>query len=218
MNKKIINIDFVSTSCNNPKHSMQLEINVSKYKCIPISKNNALLFTINALNSNYYFDHLKTTLTTIKCKKSLKKIWRTAAKQKSLNKDIQELFRSEWTIRSHQIRNAFNNDKELVKILYKIFPAYTGSGMTLWRGEQLCRFKKNRVGFNWTPKEEVAKRFASGLCSYYKEGGVLLKVYAEPQAIITGSCPHSEYLGEYELIVNPFKLSKITEIKHFNSR
>lgn len=192
MNKKIININFVSTSCNNPKHSMQLE------------------------NSNN-FDHLKTTLITIECKKSLKKIWETAANQKSLNKDIQELFRSEWTVRSHQIRNAFNNDKELVKILYKIFPAYTGPGMTLWRGEQLCRFKKNRIGFNWTPKEEVAKMFASGLCSDYKGGGILLKVYAEPQDIITGSCPHSEYLQEYELVVNPFKLSEITEIKNFNS-
>lgn len=50
-----------------------------------------------------------------------------------------------------------------------------------------------QIGFCWTPYEEVAEIFASGL-NYLESGGVLLKCEAPTKSILSAPNPHRVYL------------------------
>jgi len=85
----------------------------------------------------------------------------------------------------------------------------------IYRGEQVQRLAARQIGFNWSRHQEVAQRFASGLCTLYTGGGVLLQAYAGPEAFISGSSEHSIYLGEEELVVDPRHIESVIELARF---
>ena len=103
----------------------------------------------------------------------------------------------------------------LSRALRSILRGFHGESLVLFRGEQSARYDAGRMGFNWTPKREVAEMFASGLCTRYQRGGVLLQAYVPSTAIIASPGPHSLYLDEHEYIVEPELLRDVIELKRY---
>jgi hypothetical protein len=128
--------------------------------------------------------------------------------------EIREAFHSLWIEKGHFIREKMNDDKKLVELLKTLFPTYIGDGMFLYRGENIQRYKSNKIGFCWTTNIDVARKFASGL-NAYKSGGFLLCAKVEASEILAGIHPHSIYLEENEVTVNPFHIKNIKVLEVF---
>ena len=108
-----------------------------------------------------------------------------------------------WTVNGGHLRRKIKDDNLVATVLGIVLPGYNGEGLTLYRGE--CRFlyESGQSGFCWTPKIEVAIKFARGLNSI-ESGGVLLKAYAHRMAILAAPNEHSvKQMKEYEYTCNP---------------
>jgi len=99
-------------------------------------------------------------------------------------------FHTLWVEKGHRIREQVLDDGLMVGALRMLLPAYEGSGLKLFRGENAGRWKEQLCGFAWTPNEDTARMFARGLNSIYV-GGVLLSTEAPAEAIIAGPNKHS---------------------------
>lgn len=131
-------------------------------------------------------------------------------------KGFRDAFHLSWTIRGFRHREALADDNFLISALRCIFPPYTGSPLTLYRGEQAGRWEAGRVGLNWSPSREVGRMFAAGLCTTYDGDGVLLCSTAPPEAVIALPNYHSgNWLHEDEHIVDPALLIDVREIDRF---
>lgn len=128
--------------------------------------------------------------------------------------EIQEAFHLLWIEKGHFLREKMDDDKKLVELLKKLLPIYSGEGMVLYRGENIQRYQANKIGFCWTTDIDVARKFASGL-NAYKSGGFLLCAEVESSKILAGLHPHSIYLGESEMTVNPFHIKNIKILETF---
>lgn len=128
--------------------------------------------------------------------------------------ELREAFHLLWIEKGHFLREKMDDDEKLVELLKKLLPTYSGNGMVLYRGENLQRYQANKIGFCWTIDIVVARKFASGL-NAYKSGGVLLCAEIEPLGILAGLHPHSSYLEESEITVNPFNLKNIKILESF---
>jgi hypothetical protein len=120
-----------------------------------------------------------------------------------------------WTVNAGHLRGKIKNDELILAVLEKSLPGYQGSGMILYRGE--CRFlyDENKIGFCWSPDIEVASMFARGL-NALESGGVLLKAYAPPSAILAGPNSHSAIqMQEFEYTCNPHLLQDIEVLSFF---
>jgi hypothetical protein len=129
---------------------------------------------------------------------------------------FREAFHLNWTVRGFRHRALLQDDAYLIRAFRRIFPRYAGEAMTLYRGERASEIEAGRLGPNWTPSLEVARRFASGLCTTYGGDGVLLTATAPAEAIITLPNHHSaNWLREHEHIVDPTLLVDVREIERF---
>jgi hypothetical protein len=126
-------------------------------------------------------------------------------------------FGTYWIESGHKIREQINDDRKLIELLRFILTAYTGEGLTLYRGENIERFNNNQIGLNWTINIEVAKMFGRGLNSM-PGGGLLLKGYFEPEAIICSPNNHSNYLGEGQFTVDPTSITNITVCESYSPK
>lgn len=131
---------------------------------------------------------------------------------------LREEFHTAWSVRGFRMREALADDKLLAAALRNLLPPYTGSELTLYRGEQCARFETEQHGFNWTPVRSVAERFACGLCSLYEGGGVLLQSTIPAAAIIAAPGHHSLYLDEHEYVVDPSQLADVVELQRYPER
>ncbi len=123
-----------------------------------------------------------------------------------------------WTVNGGHLRRKVKNDDLILDVLLNFLPKYEGEGLILYRGECRFLFEDNKIGFCWTPEEEVARMFASGLNSI-ESGGVLLKVFAPQQAIISSPNEHSaKQMQEYEYTCNPQLLENIEVIGTYEKR
>ena len=86
--------------------------------------------------------------------------------------------------------------------------------MTLYRGENLNRWRANSIGFAWTAQLEIAKMFGSGL-NAVGAGGILLRGTFPTSAIICGPNRHSSYLGEGQFTVDPFAVGTVEELEQY---
>ncbi|MCU7830313.1 MAG: hypothetical protein KZQ85_14720 [Candidatus Thiodiazotropha sp. (ex Myrtea sp. 'scaly one' KF741663)] len=121
-----------------------------------------------------------------------------------------------WTVNGGHLRRKVSDDDLTVSVLTTFLPKYEGEGLTLYRGECKFLFDDNKIGFCWTPVEEVARMFASGLNSN-ESGGVLLKAYAPSRAIISSPNDHSvNQMEEHEYTCNPNLLEDLEVIKVFD--
>ncbi len=121
-----------------------------------------------------------------------------------------------WTVNGGHLRRKISNDDLVLSVLLKSLPTYSGEGLVLYRGECKFLYDENKIGFCWTPKEKVAEMFAGGL-NAIESGGVLLKVYAHRNAIISSPNSHSaKQMREFEYTCNPKLLENIQVINTFN--
>jgi len=133
---------------------------------------------------------------------------------KSLSKEINEAFHTAWTVAGHHIRSQIEDDILLAKLLWHMLPTYSGEDITLYRGENLNRWKEGSIGFCWTTSKETASMFGSGL-NAWGAGGVLLSCECKADWIISGPSKHSKYLGEDEYTVDPGQISGIEMIRTY---
>jgi len=129
--------------------------------------------------------------------------------------ELRAALRLQWTVRGHRIRETVNDDDALATILRRSLPPYEGPPLIVYRGERVEQAERGQVGFNWTSDRKVAEMFASGLCTLYPGGGVLLQAFAAVDAVISGSSAHSAYLGENELVVEPGRLTDVTVLARY---
>lgn len=144
--------------------------------------------------------------------KHLKKAWIIASEHNLRNTDFSYLFRTEWTTRSHLIREAFADDNLLKAVLWNVLPPYKGNELIIWRGEQMARFNAGIVGFNWSTDKNSADIFASGLCTTYSGGGILLKAKVSAKGVISGYGDHTIDPSERGIVVDPEHIIEIEEI------
>ncbi|AXY59983.1 MULTISPECIES: hypothetical protein [Acinetobacter] len=120
---------------------------------------------------------------------------------------FKEEFHLFWIERGEFIRSQINDDRKLVDMLWEVLPPYEGKEVTLYRGENIERFKQNKIGLCWTSDLAVAKRFSTrNACN---NGSIILSAKADKSIIITGTHSHSKYLDENEFTIDPFKLKDI---------
>ncbi len=160
-------------------------------------------------------DELSRAFDTIRSVKSFRRLIKHAAKSENVSSVFRERFHTAWIVKGFRWREAVDDDLLLTRALRAILAPYAGESLTLFRGEQFAQYETGRVGFNWTPKREVAEMFASGLCTTYNGGGVLLRAMAPSAAIIASPNAHSQYLGEDEFVVEPSLLTDVTELARF---
>jgi hypothetical protein len=121
---------------------------------------------------------------------------------------------SRWIVSGRRIREQIGNDRLLCNLLRQGLPKYTGGAVTLYRGENLGRWRAGRLGFAWTLNVEVARMFARGL-NAVPPGGILLRCTFEPTSIISGPNDHSRHLQEDQFTVDPFSVAGVQEIEEF---
>ncbi|GAN69843.1 hypothetical protein [Acetobacter orleanensis] len=144
--------------------------------------------------------------------KHLKRAWIIASEHNLRNTDFSCLFRTEWTTRSHLIREAFADDNLLKAVLWNVLPPYRGNDLIIWRGEQTARFNAGIIGFNWSTDKNSADIFASGLCTTYSGGGILLKAKVSAKGVISGYGNHTIDPSEKGIVVDPEHIIEIEEI------
>ncbi|MBF4991266.1 hypothetical protein [Methylophilus sp. QUAN] len=88
-----------------------------------------------------------------------------------------------WAQYGGDLRAKIKDDALVLKVLKKALPGYHGEGFTLYRGESWFLFDNDQIGFCWTTSEDIAITYAKGL-NAVESGGVLLKCYAPPEAIL----------------------------------
>ncbi|ARW49442.1 MULTISPECIES: hypothetical protein [Acetobacter] len=151
-------------------------------------------------------------LETVSCK-HLKSAWIIASENNVRNTVFSSFFRTEWTTRSHHIRQEFADDNLLNTVLWNVLPPYKGNDLTIWRGEQTARFNAGIVGFNWSTDEKSADIFASGLCTTYSGGGTLLKARIHADGIISGYGNHTIDPSEKGIVVDPKCIIEIESVR-----
>ncbi len=124
-------------------------------------------------------------------------------------------FHTLWTERGHRIREQVLDDDLLRDALRILLPVYVGTDLTLYRGENIDRWRTQAYGFAWTEEIDIARMFARGLNAWDGQGGVLLSTDAPTEAIIAGPSKHSIYLGEHEYVVDWRQLREITSLERF---
>jgi hypothetical protein len=117
-----------------------------------------------------------------------------------------------WLTYGGDIRARIRDDALVLAVLKAALPGYAAEGLTLYRGESWFLFDQNAIGFCWTTAEESASSYAKGL-NAVESGGVLLKCYAPPEAILAAPLagqPHGDVF-----ICDPGKLLRLTTLALF---
>lgn len=147
---------------------------------------------------------------------ALRKVLEAATRCERVPDDFREALHLAWTVRGFHYRADIQDDDLFIRAFRRVFSPYNGSRLVLYRGERSSELEAGRIGLNWSTDQEVAKMFASGLCTAYGCDGVLLTATAEPSAIIAGPNDHSaNWLGEMEHIVDPRMLVELEEVARF---
>jgi hypothetical protein len=123
-------------------------------------------------------------------------------------------FHLQWTVGGHRMREQLNDDETLLNMLRRWLPSYVGPNVTLFRGENIDRWRCNNIGMCWTADSNTAKMFARGLNAVHA-GGVLLQCDVSSAAIIAGPSSHSLYLNEAEYTVDPRLMSNIKIVEEY---
>lgn len=120
-----------------------------------------------------------------------------------------------WTESGGHLRNKIRDDPLILRILRATLPGHQGPGLDLYRGECKFLYDQQKIGFCWSPKIEVAEMFASGL-NCFESGGVLLKAYAPPEAILAIPNNHSaNQMQEFEYTCDPGLLVNVEVMRTF---
>jgi hypothetical protein len=129
----------------------------------------------------------------------------------SVHPDARVGFETRWK-ESRSLMRHVRDRRLMVDALRVLFPPVQLAGpMQLYRGtssrERPCR----GCGLSWTTEIEIARNFAA---PPHPPGhhGIILTTLAEPGAILLISEDRGDEFDEGEVIVDPFRLGKVTEV------
>lgn len=147
--------------------------------------------------------------------------WRAIAesvvlKEQALQVDA-ECFGTHWIEAGHRMREQIADDSLLCRMLRRMLPPYDGGTVTLYRGENLERWRSGALGLAWTQDVRVARGFGISL-NAVRTGGVLLRGTFAQAAIISGPNAHSRYLQEQQFTVDPSLAVDLQAIEEYPPR
>lgn len=183
----------------------------------PLSLDEAVEYAIAAMHGGPA-DDLKRAFDAIDENDgaAYRKVLEAATRCEGVPDDFREALHLAWTVRGFHHRAEIKDDDLFIRAFRQVFPPYEGNKVVLYRGERSSELELGRLGLNWSTDQEIARMFASGLCTTYGCDGVLLTAVAEPSAIITGPNHHSaNWLREMEHIVDPRMLVEVEEVARF---
>jgi hypothetical protein len=129
--------------------------------------------------------------------------------------DVDDAFRQNFRSRvvesGFRFRQSVRNLTDVIAAFRHLLPRYTG--LHLYRGELASKYNQGDIGFSWTASIKVARMFKDRRISVDGEPGLLLDVFAPAEAIIASPDSHSNWLQEYEYIVDPRALKDIQVIE-----
>ncbi len=137
-----------------------------------------------------------------------------AIKRLSPSAECRQWFLLVWVKFGDGIRDDVNNDLVLLDGLRALLPAYTGPGLTLFRGESFWNRKRRSYGLSWSHDREIARDFALFHSKCYESGSVLLEAEAPAEAIVCAVTQHANY-GEQEYLVDRRRLGRVRVIERF---
>ena len=144
--------------------------------------------------------------------------WRQVAEEavrgRELPASFKDAFGTYWIEAGHHVREQVADDRLLCQMLRLTLPAHSEGSQTLYRGENLTRWKVGAVGLSWTRDIEVARMFGRGL-NATRSGGVLLVARFTPAAIISGPNKHSVFLQEHQYTVDPTLAEEVRALEHY---
>jgi hypothetical protein len=122
---------------------------------------------------------------------------------------LADRFHTKRHVSHHYIRELVDEGKLLMDMLWTWLPRYKGPDLLLYRGENIDRLERGRIGTAWSVKEETGQMFARGLNAVGK-GGVTMETTPPADAIIAGPSAHSFWLGEHEFTLDWRRLGTIS--------
>jgi len=97
-----------------------------------------------------------------------------------------------------------------VDALKRHLPAYSGPGLTLFRGQVEAYHLTRTYGIAWTSDLEAAKRFADNRNFCGEGDGIVLQIEAPPEMIVAAPTEHSaKTMQEYEYIIDPRMIQSV---------
>jgi len=121
-----------------------------------------------------------------------------------------------WCHHGDTLRGEIGHDMTLVKALRVLLPPYDGPGLTVYRGDSAWNWRRRSYGLSWSSSMEVADGHASGRLWRASTGGsVVLKVHADPAAIICAPGLIANSYGEDEYIVDRRHVRGVTVLKRY---
>jgi hypothetical protein len=145
--------------------------------------------------------------------------WRLALKKMSRaprpSRDVQMALLRAW-VESKSIRMHAGDDIVVLNALRVMLPPYEGPPVTLYRGDNALRARRDRCGMAWTRDIETARRFAQHERNLARlGGGVVLEALAPAAAIVSASHLSGDHYDEDEFIVDRRLLRSIRTIERF---
>ena len=153
-----------------------------------------------------------------------------ASRLPSVAREVQYAFESLW-IERKGLSLTVGDRPTVAKALRVLFPRdYKGAPLRLYRGTRRGERRCRLYGFSWTTDRTIAQSFAdthsetarSLAEELPKEGpfaystdleGLLLETFAPPEAILLMRETDDHY-DESEVVVDPFRLGRITVVAH----
>jgi hypothetical protein len=149
--------------------------------------------------------------------------WRLAmsgvAKLPRVSDEIQAAFVLIW-VEHKMLSLTVGDNPVLARALRLLLPGgYSGPPLTVYRGTTNDERRRRLYGFSWTTDAAVARRFAEHRAKAepgaYVEG-LVLQTIAEADAILLVRQPE-DYYDEAEVVVDPYRLSKIKVIERLRA-
>jgi hypothetical protein len=135
------------------------------------------------------------------------------ARLPSVTPEIRDAFILIW-VGHKRLASYVGNHRVLAAALRLLLPGnYSGPPLVLYRGTDGRERRRRISGVSWTTDVAIARMFAEHWARpVLGIEGVILKTIAPPEAILLIQQP-GDYYDESEVIVDPFRLGKITLVE-----
>jgi hypothetical protein len=146
-----------------------------------------------------------------------KLVFKGCKKLADVSHEVRMAFLDVWVRHGVGLREEVNDDRLFVAGLRVLLPPYTGPALDLYRGDGFANRKYRTYGLSWSTDEGMADGFARGVWRTTEGGSVLLRVNAQPDAIICDTRAFPAYQDlEHEVIVDPRKLRGVTVVRRYS--
>ena len=143
--------------------------------------------------------------------------FRLAGRLAAVLPPMQGVLLDRWIQDGDTIRDAVNDDRVLLDALRVLLPPYSGSALTLYRGDSAWNRSRRTYGPSWSADIATADGFARGMWHTFTGGSVVVRTIAPPAAIVCavhGSEADSHHEAEY--LVDRRRLERVEVVKRYD--